>query len=266
MNTITRSPGLLDDEPEKEKGPKRSDNNETGQSSDEAHAENSEYVNGSQAGELDAGIISFASATEASATAPEVDGDNDAFTPETLTPNSILALRLPASALEGVETKHVRPKITVGKPPKDQFFMVKKGPDNWIPFGLLESERTSSFYLVMPGAVRDWMLEHGIKSYFDGILCLAVTRHGEPRVWPLKQTDNLWHVTAREIAEMAKKDWVKLISDQTAGYYVAGKASDQSKQPAWPEESFEEILEKAFAGRIIDTLDHEVIKELRGDD
>src|SRR5690606_29127784 len=100
----------------------------------------------------------------------------------------------------------------------------------------------------------------------DCVLCLAVTRHGGPFVWPLKQTSNTWHETARSAAEIAKTDWIKLISDQEAGYYLVGKAASQDKEPPWPAESFEDILEKAFAGRIVDSLDHEVIKELRGDD
>ena len=265
MKLLTTSPEPPDN-PEKENGPPLSANIETDQVSENARQEDSDDAADSQVEETEGEIVSFDSNIEDSPAGSTLDDSDEVVSPKIQTPESILGMRLPASELEGFGTKLVRPKIIVSKPPKDQFVRVKSGADYWIPFGLLEVDRTSSFYLVAPGAVRTWMLEEGIKSFFDCILCLAVTRHGEPRVWPLKQTDNPWHATAREIAEMAKKGWVKLVSDQTAGYYVAGTASNQSKKPAWPEESFGEILEKAFAGRIIDSLDHEVIKELRGDD
>lgn len=253
--------------PEKENGPTHRTNDKKDQSSENAHQQDSDNANDSQVDEAADESVSLDTSFDELLLKDADNDDEVGLDPEALTSSSILSMRLPASELAGVATKLVRPKITVDRPPNDQFFMVKEGQDYWVPFGLLQVERTSSsYYLVAPGTVRDWMLEEGIKSFFDCVLCLAVTRHGEPRVWPLKQTDNSWHTTAREIAEMAKKSWVKLISDQTAGYYVAGMASNQNKEPAWPEESFSEILEKAFAGRIIDSLDHEVIKELRGDD
>jgi hypothetical protein len=65
---------------------------------------------------------------------------------------------------------------------------------------------------------------------------------------------------------MAKSSWVRIIPNHEAGQYDTAVAVEQQREPVWPEESFETILEKAFAGRIIDSLDHEVIKELRGDD
>ncbi len=220
----------------------------------------------SQDGPDQSELFLFHSKTNESSPGDSVGDPDDTIYAETLSPRSILNLRLPASELEGVETKRVRTKITVGKPPKDQFFRVKDGAEYWVAFGLIEMERSSSFYLVAPGPVRDWMIEEGVKSFSDCVLCLAVTRHGEPRVWPLKQSTNPWHETARNVAEMAKTGWTKLIPDQSAGYYVSGTATNQAKEPVWPAESFEEILEKAFAGRIIDSLNHDVVKELRGDD
>lgn len=267
MKTTVTCPDFPDD-PENEKGPARRANDE-GAQSENAQKESSDNAAKSQEGLEQPELFSYDAKSKnppsGSVGAPDgsIDESVDAAK---LTPKGILALRLPASELEGVETKRVRTKIAVGKPPKDQFFMVKDGADYWVPFGLIEMERSSSFYLVAPGTVRDWLRENDIKSFCDCLLCLVVTRHGEPRVWPLKQTTNPWHESAWAIAEMAKTGWTKLISDQAAGYYVAGTASNQVKSPAWPAESFEEILEKAFAGRIIDSLDHEVIKELRGDE
>ncbi|MFT5467532.1 MAG: hypothetical protein ACI8UO_002636 [Verrucomicrobiales bacterium] len=223
---------------ENKNGPTHRDNDKKGHTSDQAHDEPTNPPGEGQ--EPAAENVENNDTVEKTCAPPEEretqcdgkSGETPEQLPEELTPTSILSMRLPASELEGTETKLVRTKITVDKPPKDQFFKVHDGEDHWVPFGLLEVERASTFYLVAPGEVRDWMITEGIKAYFDTILCLVVTRHGEPRVWPLKQTDNSWHRSARDIAEMAKTRWVKLISDQTAGYYLAGEASNQSKKPA----------------------------------
>lgn len=266
MKTTVTCPDFPDD-PKNEKGPARRANDE-GAQSENAQKERSDNAAKSQEAPDQPELFSYdpKSKNLPNGSVGDLDGSIDSIVAANLKPKGILALRLPASELEGVETKRVRTKITVDKPPRDQFFMVKDGADYWVPFGLIELERSSSFYLVAPGLVRDWLRENDIKSYYDCVLCLVVTWHGEPRVWPLKQTTNSWHESAREIAEMAKTGWTKLISDQAASCYVAGTAANQVKKPAWPAESFEEILEKAFAGRIIDSLDHDVIKELRGDE
>lgn len=266
MKTTATCPEQPDD-PEKENGPSLSANIETDHLSDKAQTNISGKNADSQSGDTldDSPSVDVPEGKQFREQQP-VDISEDSPSSGILTPESILQMRLPASELDAAEVKVVRSRFTIGKPPKDQFFRVHPGEDYWLPFGLLEVERTSAFYLVPPGSVRNWMIEDDIKSFFDCVMCLTVTRHGEPRIWPLKQTENLWHESARDIAEMAKKEWVKLISDQGAGYYVAGTPTNQSKEPVWPEESFAEILVKTFSGRIIDSLDHEVIKELRGDD
>lgn len=242
----------------------------------EASPDRKRHLNGgggTESGEAHESFESGSSRSEAEA--PEKKGVQNqsdepekepAHLPGKLDAPSILSMRLPASAMEGVETKLVRTKIVVGRPAKDQFFRVKEGEDCWVPFGILEWQRTSSTYLVAPGAVRDWMLEEEINSYFDCILCLTVTRHGEPRIWPLKCTENDWHLSARAIAERAKREWLKLIPNHDSGSYSAGLAKEQEKDPTWPEESFGQLLEKAFSGRILDSLEHEVIRELSGDE
>ena len=40
--------------------------------------------------------------------------------------------------------------------------------------------------------------------------------------------------------------------------------SKMTAEPRWPTATFQEIIEIAFAGRLIDSVDHPVVKRLRG--
>jgi len=45
-------------------------------------------------------------------------------------------------------------------------------------------------------------------------------------------------------------------------YHVARNILDE---PKWPDKSMGELCRIAFSGRIIDSFDHDVLKELRGE-
>jgi hypothetical protein len=43
------------------------------------------------------------------------------------------------------------------------------------------------------------------------------------------------------------------------------QAAGQFPEPKWPETTLEQLLEIAFKGRVIDTMDHPVLRRLRGE-
>jgi hypothetical protein len=49
------------------------------------------------------------------------------------------------------------------------------------------------------------------------------------------------------------------------GGYEVFRASGQLAAPEWPELPFRQLLSIAFKGRFIDTLDHPVLRKLRGE-
>ena len=49
------------------------------------------------------------------------------------------------------------------------------------------------------------------------------------------------------------------------GAYEMYEAGSLMADPVWPEISFQEILRIAFRDRIIDRIDHPVVKRLRGE-
>ena len=114
-------------------------------------------------------------------------------------------------------------------------------------------------------AVRN-ILVAGVKPV---LMLTTVNQRGTPFLWPVALGDgtgrkNAWHDTARQAAEMAKDQWIKLMSDMTAGSYRVFVAMGALPDPKFPDKSLEELLRLAFRGRVVDTVDHPVVKQSLG--
>jgi hypothetical protein len=73
-----------------------------------------------------------------------------------------------------------------------------------------------------------------------------------------------WHQSALLVAEQAKTLWVKMAGNRNLGAYEFVKARGDLGEPQWPEKTFLELLTVAFRERIIDTMDHPVVRDLLG--
>jgi len=76
---------------------------------------------------------------------------------------------------------------------------------------------------------------------------------------------NTWNQSQRQIAEMAEKSWVRMSSNQATQSYEAIVAQGEIPEPAWPDLSFQEILEIAFGStHIIEDREHPALRKLWG--
>jgi hypothetical protein len=85
---------------------------------------------------------------------------------------------------------------------------------------------------------------------------------------PTHNLDNAWNSSALEGAEQARTRWVEVTSQKEAGiesYKVTPtREKDVFDEPKWPKQSLLALIEKTFAGRIIDTKDHPALLRLIG--
>ena len=56
-----------------------------------------------------------------------------------------------------------------------------------------------------------------------------------------------------------------MAADMSLGAYRIWEARGDLPEPEWPEQSLRDLLSIAFKGRYIDSLDHPVLKHLRGE-
>ena len=101
-------------------------------------------------------------------------------------------------------------------------------------------------------------------------LFLAVNRQGDVFLWPTKLPGeagrtNAWNDSAPAAARLAETvKWVRIAANMGAGMYDTLEAAGELSEPTWPELSFPQILRLCFQGRFIESVEHPVIRALRG--
>jgi hypothetical protein len=173
------------------------------------------------------------------------------------------ALRLTPEEAGQIGSEEVLAHVSVRKPSANEFVRVHPDPAMSIETTIfIDPERET--YFVTPGTRN--VLVAGVKAIQ---LVTAVNQRGLCFLWPLALGDgtgrrNNWHETAREAAVMAKREWIKLVSDMPSGQYRVYRARGALPNPVFPEKSLEELLRIAFRGRVIDSEDHPVVKQALG--
>ena len=173
------------------------------------------------------------------------------------------ALRLTPDEAGQIGSEEVLAHVSVRKPSINEFVRVNPDPKMSLATSIfVDPERET--YFVAPGARN--VLVAGVKAM---LLLATVNQRGLFFIWPVALGDgsgrrNAWHETAREASELAKKEWVKLVSDMAGGCYRVYKAKGSLPKPVFPEKSLEELLRIAFRGRIIDNENHPVVRQALG--
>jgi len=102
------------------------------------------------------------------------------------------------------------------------------------------------------------------------LLHAAINRQGVTFLWPVKLPGpdgkiNEWHRSAQEAAERAMTRWLFVRANMNLGAYEMIEATATIPDPVWPTATFKELLKIGFRESLIDSLDHPVLKRLRGE-
>lgn len=156
--------------------------------------------------------------------------------------------------------------IPVGKPGKQQFVRVRSG-DQW---------RTVCAIVRLAGDDRPYIVDPSVAHYVANDmklvqLRLGIDRQGNLLLWsvplpPAEGAENSWNQSQRQVADLAEKRWVRMMSNNAVGAYEVFEAAGEIPEPNWPDLTFAEILEIAFGhGHVIDDRDHPALRTLRGE-
>ena len=173
-------------------------------------------------------------------------------------------LRLTESAQIGV--KKVQTVISCHKPGRQQFVRVHPAEDYRVVTALFTDEENRESYLVIPELWDDLAGEIQPTEIFTGITKTTANVF----LWPVRVPDlegrpNNWHLSQHRAAEMAMGKWVRMQANMTDGKYNVFTATGAIPDPEWPEPPFQELLKTCFEDRLIDSLDHPILKSLRGE-
>jgi len=165
-------------------------------------------------------------------------------------------------------TRKILTVVPLKKPGKQQFVRVHPS-DEWslAPVAILElkDDKDRESYLVMPCLQEALAEEVSMKALFT-----AITRNGDVFIWPVKlpgpdgRTDT-WSLSALRAVQAAKEHWVRVSSNMGAKHYEVRVAEAAIPDPQWPDDcTFEDLVNIAFKDKVIDSLDHPVVRRLRG--
>jgi hypothetical protein len=174
------------------------------------------------------------------------------------------ALRLSQDFIAEAGVKRLLTTVPVRRPPKHDFFRVRPEESYRGLFGLIPYGDDKDHYLVTPGMAAELNTECAPYQVYT-----CINRQGVVFLWPVRLPgsdgkDNEWWRSAHEAAEKATTSWVRLTANKSLGAYDILVAGSHATEPQWPEHPFKELLRIGFRDKLIDRVDHEVVKALRG--
>lgn len=174
-------------------------------------------------------------------------------------------LRLSQHFSEFAGANKIITNIPTRKPHRQEYVRVNPDPEFSFKTAILEMKIDQTLYIVDPSL---WDEFQGEISHME--LFTTINRQKVLSLWPVKLPDsqgrqNPWHKSAYDAAGMAMKKWIKIVANRSLGAYEVYQALGELSEPEWPDLTFSEILNIALGDRYINTLDHPVIRDLRGE-
>lgn len=173
-----------------------------------------------------------------------------------------------------IKVTPVLANMTVGKPSRTSFFMVRSG-EGWDAPELQtftpESRSKDSQPYLVEDDYQQIFEEKGVLVPAKFYMYIVYTTNVMKIDLISQKTDkagNLskYHSSRMECYEAAKTQWVQMHANMDAGYYSWTLAQSILPAPVWSEKpsNIYEAIELAFKGFIIDSPDHPEIKKLKG--
>jgi hypothetical protein len=182
--------------------------------------------------------------------------------PQTATINADKYLK---STEELVNIKPVKRlgSIEVRKPKKQEWF--RSHPEMFAEISVVRRESTGDFYAVDPELVHE--LEEETREAY---IAAAISYEGALFLWPIikpKADGSGIQLFENDLADLSlsRECWIRRQWMSGSKSYRVDQANTD-RQPDWPDNtSINDWVERAFRGRFIDTLDHTLVRQLRGD-
>jgi len=174
------------------------------------------------------------------------------------------SLRLPANYGATMGVKKLLTNVPVRKPRKPQFFRTHPSADMAFDGMLLQQKEKEESYLVVPGVAQ---LISELVQPVD--LFAAIDRNNNVFLIPVPMPGesgvrNPWHESLFQAVEHSKQNWIRINANMHMGGYDVFEAQISLSEPDWPDHTIDKLVEVAFRGKIIQSLDHPVVQSLLG--
>jgi len=174
-------------------------------------------------------------------------------------------LKLGQNFSEAISVKKQITTIPIRKPGRQDFIRVHPDESYRLETAILELKEERENYLVSPDL---WSELAG--EVVPKMLYTAINRQGVLVLWPVRLADetgrlDAWNLSAHKAAQIAMEKWIRVASNRSLGAYETFTPRGALPEPEWPDISFQEILRIAFGDYQITSIDHSVLRRLRGE-
>jgi len=189
-------------------------------------------------------------------------GAREPFTTPSLPGVDLASLTLNQNFQQMAGLKKTVSPVPLMKPGRQTWFTVCPDGKGSRQMAVVEDKESHQFYILDPTLCDELAGEWSLR-----LVTLCQTRNGSNFLWPLKLPDcdgraDSWSASAMEALSAGKGHWIRLRANAELGAYevITGIAPVDA---SWPGD-VDAVFKKALAGRIISTLDHPLVKKLRG--
>ena len=176
------------------------------------------------------------------------------------------ALRLPQNFTEMVGVQQQVVSVSVRKPNRQEFVRVRPEPEFQFETAILRlKNELDGTYLLAPE-----LWPEVSEELTPTLMVLTLSRQKAGFLWPLRLPGadgrlDSWSASAREAATLAQNGWVSVRSNRAAGAYDVFRAAEALSEPEWPDLTMAEAINIAFKDHYINSPDHPVLRQLRGE-
>lgn len=176
-------------------------------------------------------------------------------------------LKLSQDFIAAAGIKKVLNTIPVRKPSKEWFIQTNPDPEFRLQTYVVELKEDSETYLVDPSL---WSELASESTFSPRAFFTVMNRQGVLFLWPVRLPGSdgridEWSRSAMEAAQYAQGKWVRVQANMSLGAYELYEAAGQWPAPDWPKMAFQQLLKIAFKDKFINTMDHPILKRLRGE-
>lgn len=175
------------------------------------------------------------------------------------------------SQSNSLRVQRLQTAVECRRPSREEFIRIHPDKSFACICLLLKLKRSEVYYLMNPTLAEQLCQD---PSYTSLVKCYtlytAVSRSSDDVfLWPIRkhasgERPNGYVSSAIEAAERAKTNWLRITSNQSAQRYDAAAAEGQLTEPTWDVRPLEELFDTCFRDRVIDGVNHPILKELRG--
>jgi hypothetical protein len=179
-------------------------------------------------------------------------------------PFNMASLRIDQTFVETAGVKKLLTTVPVGKPNPQDFVRAHPGKEYRETFAMVELKEDREFYVLQREIAKALPGE-----FFTATVFVCINRQGVVRLCPVRLPGpdgkmNIWHQSLMDGVQRSMHRWVRIKANMALGAYEIFEAAATIPDPEWPGLTFEELLRIGFRDRVVDRIDHPLIKRLRG--